>query len=227
MITTSEIKISVLVSAEQAVDALRVAHAEFALDKEVPHAARTESAKTGVGGKPAVRKELSPESISQLTAMEDIIIDRVTLDDDQSRVTLSRIPDRPGLAGEVFHRIADEGVNVDMIVQSDGKEGVANISFTVPRNDLEKALKVCRNISEAFESQPPEHVPTVAKLMVFGTGMWSHTGLAFRMFKTLADAGINVTIISTSEVSVNVVVHSDQGPQGRELLEREFSEEIL
>jgi aspartate kinase len=63
--------------------------------------------------------------------------------------------------------------------------------------------------------------------MVFGTGMWSHTGLAYRMFKTLADAGINVSVISTSEVGVNVIVHSDQGVQGRELLEREFAEEIL
>ncbi len=227
MIATSEIKISVLVSDDQAVEALRAAHREFTLDKEIPHAAKTEAAKLGERRKPPVHRELSPETMLQLTAMEDIIIDRVTLDDNQARVTLNRIPDRPGLAAEMFHRIAQEGVNVDMIIQSDGKEGLANISFTVPRNDLEKALQVGRILAEEFEAPCPEHVPTVAKLMVFGTGMWSHTGLAYRMFKTLADAGINVSVISTSEVGVNVIVHSDQGVQGRELLEREFAEEIL
>jgi aspartate kinase len=227
MIATSEIKISVLVSDDQAVEALRAAHREFTLDKEIPHAAKTEAAKLGERRKPPVHREFSPETMSQLTAMEDIIIDRVTLDDNQARVTLNRIPDRPGLAAEMFHRIAQEGVNVDMIIQSDGKEGLANISFTVPRNDLEKALQVGRILAEEFEAPCPEHVPTVAKLMVFGTGMWSHTGLAYRMFKTLADAGINVSVISTSEVGVNVIVHSDQGVQGRELLEREFAEEIL
>ncbi len=235
MITTSEIKISVLVSKEQANDALRAVHEAFQLqatpDSELRLGAVTSPAiasETGgiqsIGGRSKLSRE---EMLIRLGAMEDIIIDQIALDQTQARITMSDLPDRPGLAAQMFERIAKECVLVDMIVQSVGHEGLASISFTVSRTNLEKVLAVCEEIAKGFGSTRPTHNPAIAKLSVFGTGLRSHTGLAYRMFKTMADAGINVNLINTSEMCVDITVNDSDGQKGFELLRNEFQKEIL
>lgn len=234
MITTSDIKISVLVPKESGLDALRAVHEVFQLHlspEEHKRSEGLEAYETGSGtgvfttGKPVrlSREEL----IHRLRAMEDIILDQVTLDRTQSRITMNGLPDRPGLAARMFERIAEDFILVDMIVQSAGYEDAANISFTVPRKKLDEALKIAGEMAKEFQSCEPKHNPKIAKLSVLGTGMRSHTGLAYRMFKSVADAGINVNIINTSEMCVDISVADADGEKALELLRKEFAPELL
>jgi aspartate kinase len=142
-------------------------------------------------------------------------------------VTIAGLPDMPGLAAQVFDDIAEAGVMVDMIVQSVGRQGHANISFTVPQKDLAKALKVTTEQAELLGCPPPTSCPQVAKLSVFGVGMKSHTTVASRLFQALAADGINVELIGTTEVRVNVVVDGRHGAKGRESLLREFADAMV
>ena len=235
MITTSGIKISALVSKEQANDALRAAHEAFQLHMPPDSDARRNSVISHTyvpeilelqttGGRTKLSHE---EMIVRMEAMEDIIIDQIVLDQTQSRITMSGLPDRPGLAAQVFEHVANECIHVDMIVQSIGCDGLASITFTVSRSILSKALTVCEELAKGLGSARPNHNPTVAKLSVFGTGLRSHTGLAYRMFKTMSDAGINVNLINTSEMCIDITVHDTDGQKGFELLRNEFRQEIL
>ena len=156
--------------------------------------------------------------------MEALIIEDITLDESQSRITAVDLPDMPGLAAQVFDEIAEAGIVVDMIVQSIGRDGHANLSFTVARGDVEKAVRVTGELAESLGCPPPTSCPTVAKLSVFGVGIHSHTDVARRMFQSLTDAGINVDMISTSEVRINVLVDGRKGREGMEALRREFAD---
>jgi aspartate kinase len=217
MITTSEIKISVLVAREFALEALRTVHEAFGLANE--------PARLGaVAGRAAGKTSAANGAlIARLEGMEDLIIEDISLDETQARITLLKVPDTPGLAAQVFDEIAEGGIVVDMIVQSVGRSGLANLSFTVPQSDLEKSLQIAAGLAEGFGCPPPTHCPRVARLSVTGVGMKSHTDVATRMFQSLAAVGINVDMINTSEVRINVVVDGAKGPQAQEALRREFA----
>ncbi len=219
MISTSEIKISVLVKRGDALESLRAVHEEFGLDREPPAVEESpeEPAQPVV---PANTADL----IARLQGMEDLIIERISLDESQARVTLVGVPDTPGFAAQVFGEVAETGIVVDMIVQSMGRAGHANLSFTVPQTELARSLKLAGQLAEGFGSPPPTSSPRVAKLSVTGTGMRSHTSVATRMLKSLADAEINVDMISTSEVRLNVVVDGQHGQKGLEKLKQEFAD---
>jgi len=221
MITTSEIKISVLVAQEFAQEALRTVHEAFELDKEP-----AEEDANGVG-EPAVRGNRVQETLARMQSMEKLIIEDVMLDEMQSRITINRVPDIPGLAAQVFDEIAEAGIVVDMIVQSVGREDRASISFTVENKDLERALKVTNDLAAGLKCPPPTHCPSVAKLAVFGVGMKSHTNVASRLFQSLAAVGINVDMISTSEVRVNVVVDGQAGTRALDVLRAEFADAMV
>ncbi|MDR1492846.1 MAG: aspartate kinase [Planctomycetaceae bacterium] len=224
MITTSEIKISALVDQSNSLNALQAAHEAFALHIKPDDARGPVILKPGEIKSP---DKLEGEYLSRLTGMEDTIIESITLDATQSRITLNGVPDVPGLAANVFERIAKDAVVVDMIVQSVGRSGLANISFTVPRDQLQTALVTSTELSQTLKSAPPTCNPKVAKIVVRGTGLRSHTGLASRIFRTLSGEGINVTIINTGERSINVTVGDEQGAKACELLKREFAKDTL
>jgi aspartate kinase len=131
------------------------------------------------------------------------------------------------LAAQTFDELAEAGIVVDMIVQSIGRDNRANISVTVPRKDLKKALAVARDLAETLGCTQPTHSAEVAKLSVFGTGIRSHAGVATRMFKAMSEAGINVDMISTSEVRINVVVVGSQGSKALEALKKEFVDSLI
>jgi aspartate kinase len=222
-ITTSEIKISAVVSREQARDALRVVHQAFALDQEPQDAGAKQS--TGAGKTPSASD--AADLLARLQGMEALTIEGVQLDQSQARVTISGVPDHPGVAAQVFEQIAAAGIFVDMIVQSVARDGRANLSFTVPRKSLDHALQVAAQIAKQLGGARVTHSEQVAKLSVSGIGMRSHTGVAIRMFRALAEQGINVAMINTSEVRVNVVVDGVAGQKGLACLEQAFAPERI
>ncbi|HZZ74079.1 MAG TPA: aspartate kinase [Pirellulales bacterium] len=223
MITTSEIKISALVARNQGQLALRTVHRAFGLDKE-PAASAAAAAATSSTPASAAPANNAVEIISRLQHMEGLTIDELLLDDRQSSVTISSLPDQPGLAAQVFEEIAGGGVFVDMIVQSIGQGGKASLSFTVPQADLARSVELATKLAKRLGCGPVSQSPRVAKLSASGIGMRSHTGVAIRMFQSLAEAGINVDMINTSEVRVNVIVEGSQGKAARACLQHAFAD---
>jgi aspartate kinase len=214
MITTSEIKISVLVDRKDAAAAVQAVHRAFGLDAEtVDGEADT--------GRAATAKSTPLEVVRRLEGMEDLAIEDCQLDSSQALVTFTDLPDSPGVAAEVFEEVGRAGLFVDMIVQSHPREGRAEISFTVPAGDRDKAIDAAGRIAAARGARVSD-VPHVAKLSITGVGIRSHAGVADRLFKPLADAGINIDLVSTSEVRLNVVVAAEHGQRSLEALRRAF-----
>jgi aspartate kinase len=218
MITTSEIKISVLVARDQAALALRTVHEAFQLEREPDRSPGGETPRSDR------HKADAAAVIARLQGMEDLTISDISLDGTQARVSISGVPDSPGVAASVFEEVAAVGIFVDMIVQSFAFSERANLSFTVPQKELPKALEVANKLTGQFRCGPVTHAPRVAKLSVSGIGLRSHTGVAVRMFGSLAEAGINVEMINTSEVRVNVVVSGDSGAPGLAALQKAFED---
>ena len=221
MITTSEIKISALVSQDQAQLALTAVHKAFQLE-ETP--AKNESAPTPQPERAEIEVADIVDRLHKV-GMEELVIDDITLDESQARITIQGIPDTPGIAADIFEEVATSGILVDMIIQSfDGKEGLASVSFTVPQDQYDQALEVAEAICKRSNCRGISNIPQVAKLSVSGTGLRSHTGVAIRTFRALADNGINVEMISTSEVRVNIVVHGEHGSKALSELQETFQE---
>jgi aspartate kinase len=223
MITTSEIKISTLVSQDQAEAALRAVHQGFQLDTRPPG----QKDDVSLPSQPAREQSEVADIVERLqkVGMEELVIDKISLDESQARITIRGIPDTPGIAASVFEEVAAAGVFVDMIIQSfDGEEGFASVSFTVPQSQYQAAVTVSEQICARSKAQGMSNSPQVAKLSVSGTGLRSHTGVASRMFQTLAEAGINIEMINTSEVRVNIVVHGEHGQQALVQLQQAFQE---
>jgi aspartate kinase len=220
MITTSEIKISVLVQRDVAIQALRAVHGVFQLHTEPPDRI---SETVHTGGAPTDAADV----VTRLQGidMEELTIDELSSDLDQARVTIGGVPDTPGVAAKVFEEIAAANVLVDMIVQSyNGRSGQATLSFTVPRAKLDESVAVADRLAETFQCQAVTSSPSIAKLSVSGVGLRSHTGVAIRMFHALGEAGINVQMINTSEVRVNVVVDGAQGKEAERQLQEVFAD---
>jgi aspartate kinase len=138
--------------------------------------------------------------------MEKMVIRGVASDKNQAKITLRDLPDRPGIAADIFSRLAQANVNVDMIIQNIAKDGRANISFTVPKTELNAALGVVNSIAADIPSVTYEANEDIAKVSVVGVGMLSHVGVASTMFQTLSGHGINILMISTSEIKISCVI---------------------
>ena len=235
MITTSEIKISVLVDRASAVSALRTIHRAFLLDEVHTAATPSESSflpkqteRRAMKLVPLAEGDAEAGSAdaagvdpadSRSLGMEDLVIAGVELDESQARVALFHLPDRPGYAARIFRAIAEAGVFVDMIVQNVAIEGDSLLSFTVPRDAAVRAAQAL----EAAGAVEVSIEPSLAKLSVVGVGMRTHTGAATRMFAALAERGININLINTSEVRINVGTDVARGREGLECLKRAFA----
>lgn len=217
-ITTSQIKISALVERAQGMEALRAVHDEFELEK--PPQSRASFGE----GSTKVERPSPVDVVSRLQRMEDLTIDDIRLDQTQGRVTISQLPDSPGIAAEIFEAVAAENLLVDMIVQGAGRDGLANLSFTVPRDSVLQAVGVAMEAADRLGCGPVSSDATIAILSVFGVGIRTHVGVGARMFKALSEAGINVEMINTSEVRVNVVVGADKGEAGLKALRTAFAD---
>lgn len=217
-ISTSEIKISVLVSRSQAVQALRAIHSVFELDREPP-----QPKVVHVMEPPTFSEAEKVEVVSRLrTSMEALVVNEVSLDESQARVTINAVPDSPGLAAGVFADIAEAGILVDMIVQDAGIQQQATLSFTVPREDLRRTIDVAEQLSQKLACGPVTSSPEIAKLSVEGIGLRSNAEVAIRVFRALSEAGINLQMIFTSEVRVSVLVSGEDGKRAQETLKQAF-----
>jgi aspartate kinase len=214
MITTSEIKISALVDRTDGPAAVQAVHAAFGLDS-----AAGEPAQAAAGG--PLTKSSPLDVVRRLEGMEDLAIEDCLLDSSQALVTFTDLPDTPGVAAEVFAELGKAGLNVDMIVQSHPRNGHAEISFTVPAEHRDAATKAARTIAAARGATVAD-VPHVAKLSITGVGIRSHAGVADRLFKPLAEEGINIDLVSTSEVRLNVIVAAEQGQRSLKVLRNAF-----
>jgi aspartate kinase len=144
-------------------------------------------------------------------AMENVLVSGVTLDQNQSKVTITGVSDRPGLAARIFGPIAEAGIIVDMIIQNASADGHTDMTFTVPRADLRRALDIIKGTAGEIGAAGVRNEEQVAKVSIVGIGMRSHAGVAAQMFKVLADEGINIEMIGTSEIKVSVVVNLKYG----------------
>ena len=142
--------------------------------------------------------------------MEQAIISGVTHDTSEAKVTVRDVPDRPGVAAEVFGRLADANVNVDMIIQNVSEAGTTDISFTTPKDDLVRATKAVREVVEDLGAREWSVDESIAKVSLVGAGMKTHPGVAALMFRSLADAGVNLDMISTSAIRISCVIAADQ-----------------
>lgn len=140
--------------------------------------------------------------------MEQAIISGIAHDISEAKVTVKGVPDHPGVASRVFRPLADEGVNIDMIVQNVSDDGKTDISFTLPKTDLPRALPVLEQVKESIGAEEIRTDDEIAKVSLVGAGMKSHPGVAADMFDALADANINIEIISTSSIRVSCVVRA-------------------
>jgi aspartate kinase len=164
--------------------------------------------------------------VARLQKMEQLSIDEIALDETQARVTVTRVADQPGIAAAIFDAVADAGIFVDMIVQSIGREGQASLSFTVPQSQATACNALLKELSARLKCGPMSSSPKVAKLSISGIGMRSHTEVAIRAFECLAKSGINVEMISTSEVRVNLVVAGEHGQRALKGLQEAFAEAL-
>ncbi len=220
MITTSEIKISVLLKRSEAAEALRAVHRAFALDtldwSSEPFSIENSAT---LAGRSTSTAPLTSSGNGADHGMEDIIISGVELDRSQSRITLPAVPDEPGYAAQVFRKIAEAGVFVDMIVQNVSSAGQTMLSFTVPRDAAARAAEAVRGVGSGAVLVEP----TLAKLSVLGVGMRTHTGVATRMFGALAERNINIALINTSEVRINVGTEIERGEEALSCLRAVFA----
>ena len=226
MLSTSEIKISAVVEREAAVPALRAVHKAFALEQTPPINAAIASPPARM---PANSLADAADVVSRLrdVDMEKLTIDDIALDATQARVTISGVPDRPGVAAKIFQEVAAAGIVVDMIVQGyDSQAGCPSLSFTVPRTKVDESIAVAKHLAQEFACKGVSSCPQIAKLSVSGVGLRSHTGVAIRMFRALAEAGVNVAMMNTSEVRVNVVVDGSEGKKGLQSLKAAFADAL-
>jgi aspartate kinase len=145
---------------------------------------------------------------SEEPSMEDPIISGVVTDVSEAKVTVLGVPDRPGVSATLFEPLAAKNVNVDMIVQNTSTEGTTDISFTVPRADMAVAEQVVAQVAEQVGAAGVTHDNDIAKVSLVGAGMKTSPGIAAKMFRTLADEGVNIEMISTSTIRISVVIDS-------------------
>jgi aspartate kinase len=138
--------------------------------------------------------------------MEKAVISGIAFNRDEAKITVLGVPDRPGIAYQILGPVGEANIDVDMIVQNVGHDGLTDFSFTVHRNDYQKALNVLKPVLEHTKARGIQSGDRIAKVSVVGVGMRSHAGIASTMFRTLAEEGINIEMISTSEIKVSVVI---------------------
>lgn len=222
MITTSEIKISALVPRDQASKALRAVHEGFELHK------RPDDAKTWNEIKSESNVEADVTDV--VTRLQNDALEALTLTDiailtGQARVTLDGVPDQVGIAADMFDEIGNAGIFVDMIVQGyDGEDGSTSVSFTINESELDASLKVAQTICQKHSMRGVRTAKGITKLSVSGIGLRSHTQVGTVLFDQLADADINVEMIATSELQVNVVICSSQAEEATKRLKTAFAE---
>ena len=158
--------------------------------------------------------------------MERAVVSGVAGDRNQAKITVVGVPDRPGIAAELFTAVAGSSISVDMIIQNVSQGALADISFTVPRTDLPRALPMMEKAKTELGAQAIEVKDEIAKVSIVGVGMRSHSGVASRMFQTLSREGINILMISTSEIKISCVLDERDLDSAIQALHQEFALDV-
>ena len=172
---------------------LQTRSVEFAMKHDVP--IHVLSSFKEVSGTHVIKEEPS---------MERVLVTSVAYNKDEAKVSLCRVPDRPGVAAKIFNPLAGANIVVDMIIQNISKEGFTDLTFTVPKADLRRAIEIIQPTAQELEV--PEE--KISKVSIIGVGMKTHAGVAAKMFQVLYDEGINIEMISTSEIKISCIIKS-------------------
>ena len=160
--------------------------------------------------------------VNEEDSMSDVLVSGVACDKNEAKITLVRVPDRPGLAAQIFGPIAEAHIVVDMIIQNASEDGTTDLTFTVPKADCKKALAIVEKSLPAVHARGIKVDNDIAKVSVVGVGMRTHAGVAARMFEALAQENINIQMISTSEIKISVVISGGQTDQAVRALHDAF-----
>ncbi len=149
----------------------------------------------------------------EVSEMEDIVVSGATVTKNDAKITIFGVSDEPGQAANIFHKLAREKINVDMIIQNISAHGFADVTFTVPKEDLPLALETTEKIKNEIKAREIIADDKIAKLSIVGIGMRSHSGIAEKMFKALSDEKINIQMISTSEIKISCIIEENQAEE--------------
>jgi aspartate kinase len=144
--------------------------------------------------------------VEEEKAMESMLVSGVTYSKNEARLTISRVPDKPGIASKIFMPISNAGIVVDMIIQNTRAGDLTDMTFTVPRTEYKRALGILQEIAADIGAEEVSSADNIAKVSIVGVGMRNHSGIAATMFHVLANEGINIMMISTSEIKVSCVI---------------------
>ena len=167
-------------------------------------------------------KKLPGTIVKEVVSVEKMLINGVAKDTNVARVSIIGIPDKPGLAFKVFSKLSAKGINVDIILQSIGRDGTKDITFTVVKEQLKIAKEVLSEYIKAFENVSIVYDDSVAKVSIVGAGMETHPGVATKMFEALYDAQINIQMISTSEIKISVLIDQDDADNAVSVIHNKF-----
>jgi len=160
--------------------------------------------------------------IKETEEMEDIVVSGVAYNRGEAKVSIMGVPDKPGIAADVFGRVGEANIVVDMIIQNVGADGRNDISFTVSKDDLQDALELAEKIAKDLGAEKVRSDAEIAKVSVVGVGMKSHAGVAATMFRALAKNNINIEMISTSEIKVSCVIRESDVDRAVQAIHDEF-----
>jgi aspartate kinase len=138
--------------------------------------------------------------------METVLVSGISFSKDEAKISVLRVPDKPGIAAQLFSPLSNANITVDMIIQNVSHEGYTDLTFTVPKADFKKALKIVQDTAAQISAGGVITDESIAKVSIVGVGMRSHSGIASKMFQTLSQEGINIQMISTSEIKVSCVI---------------------
>lgn len=159
-----------------------------------------------------VRSSFSEEEGTMVVAedqdMERVVVTGITYRTDEGKVTIKKVPDTPGVAARIFGPLAEANIVVDMIVQNVSEEGFTDLTFTVPKGDIERTVRIVEDVARSLGARGISSDTQIAKVSIVGVGMRSHSGVASRMFSALAKEGINIQMISTSEIKISCVIEA-------------------
>lgn len=164
--------------------------------------------------------------VKETSNVEKMLISSVTKDDNIARISIIGVPDRPGLAFKIFSRLASQQINVDIILQSIGRNGTKDISFTVEKNKMEETLSLLKSYEETWGASGIVADDNVSKVSIVGAGMETHPGVAAEMFEALFSRNINIQMISTSEIKISVLIAKADGERAVEAIHEKFFENI-
>lgn len=159
----------------------------------------------------------------EVKSMEDITVSGITLNKNEAKITVCDVPDKPGIASKIFRTIAEENINVDMIVQNVSRTGFTDVSFTILKTDLERTLQTAKKIASQIKAGDVLYDKKISKVSAVGIGMKSHSGIAARMFEALASKKINIEMISTSEIKISCIIKDKKAEEAVRVLHKVFN----